>query len=516
MIIENKKRTPLAFRLRSNVSMHEESGKLHLLLAYPLKSVVIHPFWREVMGLLAQDTFTGFEAMLSIARNTDPAKMEGFLMDLVHKGLLEVQGAPDMAEFPSVSIIIPVHNRPEDIKACLNSLMLLNYPKDKLEVLVVDDASTDETPDVVSRFPVRLIRNKQNRQASFCRNLAAHQTKGEILAFIDSDCLADSGWLLELIPAFRDSTLGAVGGRVDAYYDKGGLDRYEKVKSSLIMGTWPKRSQQDNPFFYVPSCNLLVRRELFVGLDGFNETLIVGEDVDLCFQIVKQGYRLEYRTMGTVYHKHRNRLIPFCKRRFDYGTSEPLLQKMHPDKVKSMVFPPTKTAFWLLVLLATITARVWPLAMGGLIVVADILLAIFRYRLLPISLWDVCGSVIRSFPAFLYHCCSFFSRYYLVFALVMGMMLPVAGMVVIAMHLLAGMVEYSMKKPKMNTMLFFWYFTLEQMSYQLGVWYGCIKYRCMMPVNPRITTGLPVREALEISYLKTPTRRHTCVEELRP
>lgn len=511
-----KERNPLTFRLRSNVSIHEEAGKLYLVLAYPLKSVAIHPFWREVVGLLSKETFTGFEAILSITGNTDPAKMEGFLMDLVRKGLLEVQGVPDMAEFPSVSIIIPVRNRPEDMEACLNSLMRLNYPKNKLEVLVVDDASTDSTPEVVSRFPVRLIRNKQNRQASFCRNLAAHQAKGDILAFIDSDCLADPGWLLELIPAFRDAALGAVGGRVDAYYDEGGLDRYEKVKSSLIMGTWPKRSQQDNPFFYVPSCNMLIRRKLFLGLGGFDETLVVGEDVDLCYRISNRGYQLEYRTMGTIYHKHRNQLIPFCKRRFEYGTSEPLLQKMHPDKVKKMVFPISKTAFWLLALLAMITAQVGPLALGGLIVVADALQAIVRHRHLPVNLWSVCGSVIRSYPTFLYHCCSFVSRYYLIFALAIGIIWPVGGIVIIAMHLLAGIVEVHLKKPNVNPLVFFMYFTLEQLSYQLGVWYGCIKYRCLMPVNPMIVTGLPIREAPEVSYLKTPNQRYTCVEELRP
>ena len=485
---------------------------MHLVLAYPLKSVAIHPFWREVLVELAKGNFTGLETILSITGNTSAAKTEGFLMDLVHKGILEVQGVVDMAEFPVVSIIIPVYNRPEDIEACLNSLLLLNYPQDKLEIIVVDDASTDSTPEVVSLVPARLIRNKQNRQASFSRNLAAREANGDILAFIDSDCLAGPGWLLELIPAFRDATLGALGGRVDAYYDDNNLDRYEKVKSSLIMGTWPKRSQEDNPFFYVPSCNLLVRKTLFLSLGGFDETLFVGEDVDLCFRIKKHGYQLEYRTMGKIYHKHRNQLIPFCKRRFEYGTSEPLLQKMHPDKVKNMIFPPAKTAFCLLVLLAVIKGWLAPLALGGLIVVADALLSVVRHRNLPVSMWSVCGSVIRSYPTLLYHCCSFISRYYLIFALAIGIIWPVGGIIIIAMHLLAGVVEFRLKKPAMNPLVFLMYFTLEQLSYQLGVWYGCIKHRCFMPVNPRIVNGLPAWEAPEKFYLTTPNQ---CVEELR-
>jgi len=64
----------------------------------------------------------------------------------------------------------------------------------------VDDASNDQTPDVVSRFAVRLLRLERHRQASYCRNHAARQARGDLLAFIDSDCLADSAWLQELVP----------------------------------------------------------------------------------------------------------------------------------------------------------------------------------------------------------------------------------------------------------------------------------------------------------------------------
>jgi hypothetical protein len=216
--------------------------------------------------------------------------------------------------------------------------------------------------------------------------------------------------------------------------------------------------------------------------------------------------------MGKVFHKHRNQLIPFCKRRFEYGTSEPLLQKIHAGKVKNIVFPPSKMAFWFLLLLTMITGWVGPLVLGGLIVATDVLWVNVRHRHLRIDLWSVCRSVVRSYPAFLYHCCSFASRYYLVFTLAVAIIWPTGGIIIIAMHLLAGTVEFRLKKPAMNPLVFFMYFTLEQLSYQLGVWYGCIKYRCLMPVNPRVVSGLPVCDALKVPYLKT----HTFVEELRP
>lgn len=120
-------------------------------------------------------------------------------------------------------MIVPVRNRPEDIQACLDSLTVLDYPAEKLEIIVVDDASEDNTPEVVEQYPdVRLLRMTRHRQASLCRNRAAEIARGEILAFIDSDCLADPAWLKELVPAFLDPSLGALGGLVDAAWEEKG------------------------------------------------------------------------------------------------------------------------------------------------------------------------------------------------------------------------------------------------------------------------------------------------------
>ncbi len=115
-------------------------------------------------------------------------------------------------------MIIPVRNRPREIEDCLFSLGKLDYPESKIEIIVVDDASTDHTPQVASEFPVRLISLRDNRQAPYCRNLAAKNAIGEILAFIDSDCLADPFWLKELISAFKDARVAAVGGRVASWF----------------------------------------------------------------------------------------------------------------------------------------------------------------------------------------------------------------------------------------------------------------------------------------------------------
>ena len=492
--MDEEKINNLAYRLRKSVSMPETDGNVQLVLSYPLKSVRIHPCWRNLFEHLSDQEFSSFDTIRSITESRSPEKLEFFLNDLVRKGFLERRGVSVLSDHLFVSVIIPVRNRPDDIDVCLQSLKELDYLHGKLEIIVVDDASTDHTPDVVCRYPVRLIRMKQHKHASYCRNLAARHARGDLLAFIDSDCLAGSAWLRELVPAFKDAQLGALGGVVDSYFNENGLDRYEKVKSSLNVSSWFKRSQKTDPFFYLPACNLLVRRRLFLELGGFKEELVVGEDVDLCWRIRKGGDQIEYRPEGRVYHKHRNRVFSFCRRRFEYGTSEPLLNKLHPEKIKKLCFPLLTSLFWAAIILSIIPGCLPLIAISAAAVIADTIKKLLktRRREIPIKVSALFLSVLRSYLAFFHHIASFLSRYYLFPSLIILPIAPSVSTVFLMLHLLAGTVDYVIKKPRLNLVSFLFYFSLEQLSYQLGVWWGCFKNICFRPINPTIVKKISV------------------------
>jgi mycofactocin system glycosyltransferase len=485
---ESQNRKPLAYRMRKSVRYYERNKSTLLILSFPLKVIILHHFWSPLFECLSKGNSVTFENILSLVNQSDSEKIEIFLNDLARKGFLEKEGFPILANYQDVSIIIPVRNRPKEITACLDSLSQLDYPDEKIEIIVVDDASDDNTADAVSKFPVNLIALKEHKQASFCRNLAAQRAKGSILAFIDSDCLADTLWLKELIPAFKDPSLGAVGGMVDSYFNEKGLDRYEKVKSSLNMGSWFKSSREDSTFFYVPSCNLLVRRALFLRLGGFKDDLHVGEDVDLCWRLQDDGYHVEYRPVGRVYHKHRNIIRYFCARRFDYGTSEALLQRLHAKRIKHLIFPPAESLFWGLVVLSIIFEYIPLMVLSGLIILIDSLIKFnkIRHKDIPIKFPHMFLAVFRSYLAFFYHCCAFVSRYYLIWSIVIFPFVPFGSGIIIGMHFLAGLVEFSIKKPRLNLISFLFYFSLEQLSYQLGVWWRCIRMLYFGPVNPKI------------------------------
>lgn len=491
----------LAYRLPENVTYYEKNGIFQLVLDFPLKAIFLHLSWKPVVERLSGGTFVPLEEISPLIKDTAYDKIELFLSDLSRKGFLEQEGISKLTDYPSVSIIIPVRNRPMEIEACLDSLSQLIYPSEKLEIIVVDDASTDNTLQSVSKFPVRLIALKENKQASFCRNLAAREARGTILAFIDSDCLADPLWLQDLIPAFKDSSLGAVGGMVDAYFKKSSLDRYEEVKSSLIVGLRVRRSLEDEKFFYLPSCNLLVRRNLFLELGGFREELFVGEDVDFCWRLQDAGHHVEFRPVGRVFHKHRNRLKPFCARRFDYGTSEPLLQRLHPKRNKQMVFPLGGSLFWGMAILAIFLEYSPLLTLCGIIVLTDAFIrrASITRKAVPITFPHLFIAVVRSYFAFFYHCCAFVSRYYLICSILIIPLLPLTSIIILIMHLFTGFMEYFIKKPRINLFSFFFYFSLEQLSYQSGVWWGCLKNLSFNAVNPRIA-GSPLSKVSDDRY----------------
>lgn len=479
----------LAYRLPRNIAYHENNGSPQLVLDFPLKTISLHPSWRVVVKRLFGGTFIPLENIVPLVKGIGSDKIELFLNDLSRKGFLEQEGLSTLSDYPFVSIVIPVRNRPAQIEACLHSLSQLIYPSEKLEIIVVDDASTDNTPQTVSAFPVRLISLKENKQASYCRNLAAQKARCDILAFIDSDCLADPLWLQELMPAFKDPSLGAVGGIVGSYFVESALDRYEQVKSSLIVGLRARRSSESEKFFYVPSCNLLARRNLFLKLGGFREDLFVGEDVDFCWRLQDAGHHVEFRPAGRVYHKHRNGLRPFCRRRFDYGTSEPLLQQLHPERSKQMVFLPGASLFLCMAVLAIIFESVLLLFLCGITVMMDTLrkFASVTRSSIPIKFPALFLAVIRTYFAFFYHCCAFVSRYYLIWSIFVIPLSPLAFTIIMGMHFFTGVMEYFIKKPRLNLFAFLFYFSLEQFSYQSGVWWRCLKNLSFNAVNPRIT-----------------------------
>ena len=124
----------------------------------------------------------------------------------------------------------------------------------------------------------------------------------------------------------------------------------------------------------------------------------------------------------------------------------------------------------------------------GLVLVVDSFITSSRIRRksIPISFPHILLATFRGYLSFLYHCCAFVSRYYLLLALAVCILSPLGAALIFGAHLVIGVGEYFIKKPRLRLPSFLLFFTVDQLSYQLGVWWGCLKRLFFSPVNPQI------------------------------
>lgn len=459
------------YRLRHNVEMLKRDGEYFLVSKKPHYTLRLNRSLADLLG-------RGSEGRLIAAAESELRVME----QLTAKGFAErVRTAPEQSiSLPDVSIVIPVMNRADELRRCLTSLMLLNYPHDKLQIIVVDDGSNDNSPDVAREFGALLVSSGGvGRGPAAARNVGASVADGEILAFIDSDCSASPGWLSQLVPAFIDPAMAAVGGAVDGMCTESIVDRYEAVMSSLSISSRERVGNIGTDTFYLPSCNLLVRRSAFTCVGGFDDSMHVGEDVDLTWRLRDRCWSISYLPLGNILHEHRSSIKSFMSRRFDYGTSEGILQILHPTRHKRMVVPPLLAAILLLSMM-TIFIGLWALLPVSGLMLFDAVVVRLRTgkQGLPIRLADILAGRLRALGSLIYYLSYHLVRYYAIALIAIALFVPVFWLLFTAVLATASGVDYAVKKPKMSFLTFAGIYLLEQLAYGSGVFWGCFSRRC--------------------------------------
>ena len=387
------------------------------------------------------------------------------------------QGAEQL---PTVSVVIPVKDRADELRNCLTSLRQLNYPRHRLEIVVVDDGSSDHSAAVARELGAVLVESGAvGGGPALARNQGAQVASGEILAFIDSDCIASPQWLVELLPVFGESRVAAVGGLVDGMYDDSALDRYEAVMSSLNLGGREMSGSAGDDTFYLPSCNLLVRKQAFMAANGFRTALQVGEDVDLTWRLRDAGWQIVYLPEGTVCHAHRSKLWPFMKRRFDYGTSEGLLKQLHPERGKKMALPAVLAVILGLLVGALVAGSLLPLPLAAAVLMADTAQATRKIRAqrLPFTVPQILLARVRAVGSLGYYLGYHLLRYYLLPSLLATLLHPSLGVLLLGAIGGVGLVDYRVRKPRMSLPAFYLCYFLEQLAYGTGVFWGCLRMK---------------------------------------
>ena len=466
--------------------MRHAGGRSFVVSKRPLAVLEIRPPALRLLGRLPR----GEEVTLDVRARSELR----FLRRLAALGLLELR--PAAGGWPPVTVVVAVRNRPGELADCLGSLSRVCYPG-SLQVVVVDDCSD---PPAAVPEGVRLIHLPRPIGPAGARNAGAAQCHTELVAFLDSDCVAEPDWLESLVPELGDPDLAAAGGRVLPARERTWLERYEAVRSPLDLGRTPAPVRPQAPVPYLVTANLVVRRSAFEAVGGFDPALRCGEDVDLCWRLQSAGHRLVYQPASRVRHRHRGDPRAFVRTRAAYAASEASLLRRHPHNGRWLGFSAGMGAA-LLSALGAVLGRPRLILAGGLAMGVEVAATARKLQPLGVSSWTSVPALVRGQANGFYHAGRQLARYYGLPATLLALALRgrrrrSALVTIAAAALMPAVVDWWRLQPRLPLPAFVAASLLDDAAYQAGLLIGCVRQRSLaaLGVKLRLMTGQPEPE----------------------
>ena len=240
---------------------------------------------------------------------------------------LAAEELPPLADSPLVSVVVCAANAGTTLAACLRSLHELDYPR--VELIVVDDGSSDDTAAIARRDGgVRLL-CQSHRGLAAARNAGVRAARGEIVAFTDADCVVDRNWLRHLVATMLADGLAVCGGPNYSQPTSGPVAAAIAVApgapAPVLIGA--RRAE------HLPGCNLAFRRRELLQLGGFDPQFrAAGDDVDICWRAQASGLTLGYQPAAAVWHQRRTTVRGYFAQQRGYGKAEALLYRKYPHR----------------------------------------------------------------------------------------------------------------------------------------------------------------------------------------
>ncbi|MBI4846583.1 MAG: glycosyltransferase [Candidatus Omnitrophica bacterium] len=232
-----------------------------------------------------------------------------------------------------VSVIIPTSNRKVQLKKCVESLFTQEFPAQQAEIIVIDDCADKNIETMLigfkaTRFPLRYF-SQNHRGPAAARNLGIKKSSGNIVAFIDDDCLAEKNWLRLMHERHQNSPeYAAVGGNTIIGYEQIAVQIGQFLSTCSIQTQINNR--QETIFF--PTCNVSIKKEIF-SMIQFNEKFPLpgGEDLEFFWRLFKSGFPLFWDRQIIVRHNRDKSMRSFFKQAYNYGRGNYYVQCIHRD-----------------------------------------------------------------------------------------------------------------------------------------------------------------------------------------
>jgi glycosyltransferase involved in cell wall biosynthesis len=268
-----------------------------------------------------------------------------------------------MSDPPFVSVVVPVYNGAGIVEELLQSLLDLDYPAECHEIIVVDNGSTDRTRQIVGRYPVRLLEEREIKGAAAARNKGIRHARGDIIAFTDADCVADSNWLKMLVADHEDPSIGGFAGEilgcepartiVEAIHNQrrvlspfriersaDGVQKVEYKRRALVepqaalerlwfrlgLITYYRKAPSVPPLHNAATANVAYRRAVFDKVGLFDVDLLRGQDTEFAFRMqLNSDFGFHAAPKAIIYHKHRTTVSELFAQRARYGLARILI-----------------------------------------------------------------------------------------------------------------------------------------------------------------------------------------------
>jgi len=244
-----------------------------------------------------------------------------------------------------ISVILPSYNSEKTIAPVLNALKKQSF-KRAYEIILVD-SSDDNTPGIVrSKFPdIKFIHLNKKTDPGTARNIGLKESKGEIILFIDSDCVAREDWIEKMVYLHETTDYAAVGGAV-----LNGNDPKSKIAWAGYMAEFrefiPQHGQKE--VSHIPTCNISYKRKYLEKLGGFNPDYYPQEDLDFNYRLCKTGAQIVFSPEIKVAHTHRTEFKSFFRHQKNVGFITSSMLNILPlegssiarSRLKSVLFIP--------------------------------------------------------------------------------------------------------------------------------------------------------------------------------
>ncbi|WP_425237386.1 glycosyltransferase [Ulvibacterium sp.] len=300
----------------------------------------------------------------------------------------------------SFSFVIPVYNRPEEIRELLESMVQQTFTK-PYEVVIIEDGSTVDSKNVVLEFSDRLTISyfqKANSGPGDSRNYGMQKAKGDYFIILDSDCILPQGYLEEVEKSLRQEFVHCFGGPDAAHESFSLVQKAINYAMTSILSTGGIRGNKKSLGKFQPrSFNMGISKKAFEDVGGFGN-IHPGEDPDLTIRIWNRGYRTKLIPEAYVYHKRRIDWNKFYIQVNKFGMVRPILNKWHPRTSKMTYWFPTFFCLGLLLSVLLLTVGVFlPILCYGIYFVLLFLDALLKTKNLSVALLSLLAVCIQFF-----------------------------------------------------------------------------------------------------------------------